>query len=204
MPPLTFTVDGRLGLLALSNPPRNVMNREFFDCLARTVHEHIAPAALDGLIVHSTGRHFSSGADIDELRGLVRAPGADTSFLTRNLDAFLALESLPFPVVAAISGACLGAGLELALACTARVAATNATLGLPESTFGLIPGCGGTVRLTRLVGRSVATRMILTGQSVDTQEALHMGLVDDSAPRPQLMERARMMVQRLASKAGTQ
>lgn len=203
MAPLTFVTHDRCGYLALSSPPRNVMNRVFFDCLADIIRTRITAAAIDGLIVHSTGRHFSSGADTEELRELVADPGSDTTFLTRNVDAFLALESLGMPVVAAISGACLGAGFELALACTARVATTNAILGLPESTFGLIPGCGGTVRLTRLAGRSVAARMILTGQSVDAQEAAAMGLVDDVVARTQLMDRALQMVHRLGSKAGT-
>ena len=97
-------------------------------------------------------------------------------------------------VVAAIGGCCLGAGLELALACHYRVCATNATLGFPESSFGLMPGCGGTIRLPALVGRAAAMRMILDAQSVRAEEARAMGLVDVVVHKRELTRSAAALI----------
>jgi enoyl-CoA hydratase/carnithine racemase len=191
----------RMAYLTLNAPPRNEMNSAFFRALAGICRERLPQVRARGLVVHSAGRHFSSGADLDELRRLV-AEGGSTGYMRDNTDAFLAIERLEFPVVAAITGCCLGAGLELALACRYRVAATNAVLGLPESTFGLIPGCGGTVRLPLLVGRAAAARMILTGRSVTADEALAAGLVDAVVDRREVVTAAEKLVRKLAGAAG--
>jgi len=105
-------------------------------------------------------------------------------------DTFTEIENLPIPVIAAINGFALGGGLELALACDIRIAAPNATLALNETSLGIIPGGGGTVRLPRLVGKGVAKELILTARWVDAQEALRIGLVNAIAPEGRLLETA--------------
>lgn len=189
---VVYHVDGDVGYLTLSCPPGNALTAETFAELDRICCEYLPRQTLRGLVVSGAGRHFSSGADVDELRRLVRdAIDGDHWFLTRNVDALCALESLPYTVVAAVRGCCLGAGLELALACHYRVAAPRATIALPESTFGLMPGCGGTVRLAETVGMARAVEMILSGQAVLAEDALAMGLVDAVVSRHRLIDTAR-------------
>ena len=170
---------GSTAFLTISAPPKNEMGELFFRDLAGLKRE-LERLNVKGMIVRGQGRHFSSGANLEELRAIVsHAPAHEgMGVLFDNSDMFSSLASLPFPVVAAITGCCLGSGLELALACGFRVAANNAVLGLPESSFGLMPGCGGTVRLTRLVGYQRAIELITTGDSLLAPDALEVGLVD--------------------------
>jgi enoyl-CoA hydratase/carnithine racemase len=167
------------------------MGAVFFDELARIANS-LAVMNVRGLIVRGTGRHFSSGANVDELRS-----GFDTAALVNNSDSFSILTSLPFPTVAAIHGCCLGSGLELALACRFRVADRNAVLGLPEATFGLLPGCGGTVRLTKIAGYQNAIRLILTGESMLASDAHARGLIDAVVDKSEVEAAAVRFVERL-------
>jgi enoyl-CoA hydratase/carnithine racemase len=172
--------------LVLDAPPGNVMDRAFFASFAASVRRlGTLPGNVRGVVVHGRGRHFSSGARLDDLTGPAAGGGGrvdDLAFLVEATASFQALASLPCPTVAVVRGACLGSGLELALACRFRVAAPSAVFALPETTFGIIPGCGGTVRLPRLIGRGRALEMILTGEMVDAGAALGMGLADAVVP----------------------
>jgi enoyl-CoA hydratase/carnithine racemase len=113
--------------------------------------------------------------------------------------AFAAIERSCVPVVAAISGCCLGVGLELALCCHARIAAQGAVMSLPEASFGLLPGCGGLVRLSRLCGRAVALELSLCGRTVCAEEALALGLVDRVVARRDLEKAATDAAEALCS-----
>jgi 3-hydroxyacyl-CoA dehydrogenase / enoyl-CoA hydratase / 3-hydroxybutyryl-CoA epimerase len=143
-------------------------------------------------VVRGAGRHFSSGADLEELgRRLAVEPDLQVSrFLADNIRTFQSLATLPLATVAAVGGCCLGSGLELALACHRRLATENAVLALPEAQYGLMPGCGGTVRLARLLGRSQALRLIMSGRSLMASEALELGLVEAVLPRRELVPAA--------------
>jgi enoyl-CoA hydratase/carnithine racemase len=189
--PLQLHCQNSIAHLVLSSPPKNEMGAEFFEELAR-ISNSLATMNVRGLIVRGARRHFSSGANVEELRSRV-----DTAALVNNSDSFSILASLPFPTVAAIRGCCLGSGLELALACRFRVADRNAVLGLPEATFNLLPGCGGTVRLTKLAGYRNAIRMILTGESMLAQDALCLGLVDAVVDKSDVETAAIRFVERL-------
>lgn len=199
-PRLVLEGDGGIARLVLDAPPRNEMGQGFFDTLAALVGR-LGRLAARGLVVHGAGRHFSSGADIGALKdGLA---GAQTSHAARALIAatssFQALAQLPYPTVAAVGGCCLGSGLELALACRWRIAAANAVFALPETSFDLMPGCGGTVRLPALVGRARAVELVLSGRFVDAGEALEIGLVDAVVDRRDLQSAARRLVERSAA-----
>jgi len=111
------------------------------------------------------------------------------------------IEAFPKPVIAAINGAALGGGLELAMACHIRIAADAAKLGLPEINLGLIPGFGGTQRLPRLIGRGKATELILTGEMIPAEEALRLGLVNRVVPLERLMADALALAERIAAKS---
>jgi enoyl-CoA hydratase len=146
-----------------------------------------------GLIVTGEGeKSFVAGADIRELADMDALDAARLS--TSGQNTFRRLELMHKPSVAAINGFALGAGLELAMSCTLRIAAPNAKLGLPELKLGLIPGYGGTQRLTRLVGRGKALELLLTGDRIDAQEACRIGLVNRIAPLESLQTEARQLL----------
>ena len=156
--------------------------------------------ALRVVILTGAGdRAFCAGADLKER---ARMGDGDVATFHRALrEALAALEALPQPVVAALNGAALGGGLELALACDLRVAAEGIELGLPEVGLGIIPGGGGTARLPRLVGLGRAKELVLTGRRVGTAEALAMGLVTQVAPAAGLQQAGLVLADRLARNA---
>jgi len=192
--------DGGIARLVLDAPPRNEMGQDFFRTLAALVGT-LGDLPVRGLVVHGVGRHFSSGADIAALKaGLDSAqPALAEQALHDATASFQAIADLPYPTVAAIGGCCLGSGLELALACRWRVAAANAVFTLPETSFGLMPGCGGTVRLPPLVGRGRAVELLLSGRFVDAAEAREIGLVDAVVDRRNLLDAAHRLVARVAA-----
>lgn len=166
--------------------------------------------ALDGLagrtdwrVLHivSAQKVFCAGADLDEIRGrMMMRDGADRmyAFVAGIQRLYARIEQLPQVTLAEIAGAAMGGGLELALACDLRIAAAEAKLGLPEARLGLIPGAGGTQRLTRLCGRSVAARLILGAETPDGTTARELGLVQWAVPRAELRQHARAIAQRIA------
>ena len=182
--------------LELCAPPGNVTDRLFFQELAEIIPELEKCAAVHGCIIFGQGRHFSSGADIDELKLHIKKPDNHTVIesLEHSASLFSRLANLPFPVVAAINGCCMGSGLELALACHCRIAAKNALFSLPETTFSLMPGCGGTVRLPKLIGVASAIEMILSAEPVLAEEAFKTGLIDSIVPKKELLAKAEQLV----------
>ena len=183
--PLALEVDGGLGHLIIDDPPGNEMGPDLFVELARLCEEELPGLDVRGLVVEGRGRHFSSGARIPDLVQLLGGEKGE-EMVAENHASFGALAELPYPTVAAIRGCCFGVGLELALTCRTRIAAERAVFALPEAEFGLIPGCGGTARLQRLVGPSRAVDLILSGRTLGAEEALEIGLVDRVVPKRDL------------------
>src|SRR5712672_962224 len=166
----------------------------------RELGEAFAAAESDAnarvLILTGAGeKSFVSGADIAELSTLDPVAGRRTAEFGQGV--FRRLETMGKPSIAAINGYALGGGCELAMACTIRIAADNAKIGLPEVTLGVIPGYAGTQRLPRIVGRGTAMDLILTGRAIDAQEALRIGLVSQVVPLADLMETARKTALRI-------
>jgi enoyl-CoA hydratase/carnithine racemase len=172
---------GRVLTLTLqrADNERNQINSGLVAALRAALEPELASTALRGVILISAREKvFSTGADIEgEMPGLT--PGTAVQFSREGHEVFGLLSRLPCPSVACIAGFALGGGLELALCCDFRIAASSSRLGLPEINLGLIPGWGGTQRLPRLIGRSRALRMILSGEPVNAQTALEFGLVDE-------------------------
>jgi len=158
--------------------------------LARACDEIESDDSVRAVILAAEGADFCRGWDDSLLAGEVGPPP----------DAFGCLAELPRPVVCAVHGQALSAGLELALACDVRVAADDATFGLPETQLGLVPMGGGTQRLPRLVGRGKALEMLLTAEPVDAQEALRIGLVSAVVPRERLAAEAEAVANRIAER----
>lgn len=142
--------------------------------------EEVASSNCSVVVFSAEGRTFIAGANIDELRTLDEQSALEDSRFGQRL--MNAIESLPQTSIAAIHGACAGGGTELVLACDLRFAAEGAKIGLPETSIGVLPGWGGTVRATQLLGSAVARRLILTGELVSADEALRVGLVDAVFP----------------------
>lgn len=140
------------------------------------VVKEVADADSSVVVFAGEGRTFIAGASIDELRMLDEPSALEDSRFGQRLMS--AIESMPQTTIAAIHGACAGGGTELVLACDLRYAAEGAKIGLPETSIGVLPGWGGTVRATQLLGASVARRLILTGELISAEEACRVGLVD--------------------------
>lgn len=153
------------------------------------------------LVVILTGageKAFVAGADISELSKLNMLEGKD--FAEFGQSVFTYIENLNKPVIAAVNGFALGGGCELALSCHIRIASENAKFGQPEVNLGIIPGYGGTQRLTRLIGSGLAMEMIFTGDMIDSTEAYRIGLANKIYPLPDLMSKAWEMAQKISSK----
>jgi enoyl-CoA hydratase len=151
------------------------------------------------LLTGAGEKAFVAGADISELAPLTPLEGEQLA--TRGQRIFQLIENCGKPVIACINGFALGGGCELALACTLRIASTNARLGQPEVKIGIIPGYGGTQRLPRLIGKGAALKMILTGEMINAAEALRLGLVDEVVAPDQLLPRAEQLAQTIAGMA---
>ncbi|SEH94317.1 3-hydroxyacyl-CoA dehydrogenase [Methylobacterium sp. 275MFSha3.1] len=163
-------VDGGVAVLTLANPPVNALGAALRAVLDEALTNAIADASVRAVVLAAEGKVFIGGADIGEF-GKPQHPPSLPDILDR-------LDASPKPVVAAIGGAALGGGLELAMACHGRVAAPSARIGLPEIKLGIIPGAGGTQRLPRLIGPDAAFAMMLTGEPVSAEKAAALGIVD--------------------------
>lgn len=185
--PLLFERRGRIGILTINRTDRkNSLSRGLLDAFEAMQARVGSEQDLRALVLTGAGDVFCAGADLKERAGM--SENDVRTQLGRYQNALGWLETSPLPVVAAINGAALGGGLELALLCDLRVAARSAVLGLPETRLGIIPGAGGTQRLPRVVGLARAKRMILLGEQVDAKEALRIGLVHETAEDATLLE----------------
>jgi enoyl-CoA hydratase/carnithine racemase len=163
-----------VAVVRLNNGTMNPLSRAVLERLRDVARELGADASVKAVVVAGGEKALAAGADISEFSGQDAARVIAGAFR----DAFDALAAIPRPVIAAIRGYALGGGLELACACDLRVAGEKARFGQPEILLGIIPGAGGTQRLTRLVGPARAKEMIWSGRQVRADEALAMGLVD--------------------------
>jgi enoyl-CoA hydratase/carnithine racemase len=182
-----LTLEGPVALVRLDRPPVNALAEDAALEL-KEAFESCADAAIRSVVV--TGEpHFAAGADIRGFQATFDAGVEERSARTLQ-EAIAALESLEKPTIAAVHGYALGGGLELAMGADFRYLAEDARVGQPEILLGLIPGAGGTQRLTRIVGYQRAKEMIFSGRQVDAEEAMAIGLADEVFPAGELLERA--------------
>ena len=183
------TKDG-IARITISRPEKlNALDRQTVQEIDRVVASAGQDPSVGVLIITGAGeKAFVAGADIGELAS--QTPVEGTAYARAGQAVLDRLERLGKPSVAAINGYALGGGLELAMACTLRVAAESAKLGQPEVALGIIPGYGGTQRLARLVGAGRALEMILTGEPIDAREALRIGLLNRVVPAAELLPAA--------------
>jgi len=185
---ISWEVRDEIGYLSFVDPPENRMDSAFFEEFSVLVSEIIPASAIIASIISGSGRHFSSGAELKDLFRIIKQE--KTEALISNFEIFHSLNQLRIPVIAAIKGVCIGSGLELALHCHFRLCAEDAILGLPESSFGLIPGLGGISKLMELSGKAKAIELVLKGQNINASDALNWHIVDAVFSKNILMEKA--------------
>lgn len=198
---INLELKGAVSIVTINRPDKlNALNlltmeelRQVFSWLK--TNDSVSVVILTGMGEKS----FVAGADISELNSLNMLEGK--AFAESGQSIFNLIENLDKPVIAAVNGFALGGGCELALACHIRLASENAKFGQPEVNLGIIPGYGGTQRLTRLVNSGRAAEMILTGDIIKADEALRIGLVNHVYPQNELMDKAMEMAEKIASKA---
>ena len=191
-----LTVEGPVALVRVDRPPVNALTEDAALEL-RHAFESCADSAIRSVVV--TGQpHFAAGADITGFQATFDSGAEERSAWTLQ-DAIACLESLEKPTIAAVHGYALGGGLELAMGADFRYLAEDARVGQPEILLGLIPGAGGTQRLTRIVGYQRAKEMIFSGRQLDAEEALAIGLADKVFPGNDLLDRAMEAAQEWAT-----
>ena len=201
---IIFKKENPIGFITLNRPEvYNALNHELLSELGEVIEQIKKDSDLGAVILTGAGdKAFVSGADINELSAMNSSlSGFDTS--REHQSVLDKLERLGKPSIAAINGYCLGGGLELAMACTIRIASEKARLGLPELGLGIVPGYGGTQRLTRLVGKGKAIEMILTAKPIDAQEAFRIGLVNQVVPAAELIPKATEMAKSILKNGST-
>ncbi|MGI6453691.1 MAG: enoyl-CoA hydratase/isomerase family protein [Syntrophomonadaceae bacterium] len=185
-----------IGIITLNRPEdKNVLKEEVRLELIKAFNSMEENKKVKAVIITGGPDIFAAGANI---KAMVEAGAMDMYWRKRLPELCGIIENMPKPVIAAIGGYCFGGGTEIALSCDIRIAASNAKIGQPEINIGIIPGGGGCVRLPRVVGRAKAKELIFTGQPVDAQEALRIGLVSQVVPPEELLQAAKKMAQKCA------
>src|SRR5262245_7932243 len=193
--------DGAVAIVTINRPRvLNAIDAPTLDALRRAILDLKSDEGVRSLVLTGAGdRAFVAGADINELA--VQTPTTGREHALKGQHVFDLIENMGKPVIAATNGYALGGGCELAMACTLRLAADTARLGLPEITLGILPGYAGTQRLSRLVGKGKALELILTGSPIGAEEAARVGLVNRVVAAADLLTEARKLAAELAGRA---
>lgn len=200
---LRLESEGGIATLTLNRPDAlNAWNQAMRDEMRDAVRALTEDDALRVLVITGAGRAFSAGEDVRGMKGLSDLGTRGFRRVARAIhNVFDDIEAIEVPVIAALNGVAAGGGLELALSCDFRIAASGAKFGFPENNVGLIPGSGGCSRLVKLVGLARAKRLVMTGEMVSAERALELGLVEEVVAPGELMARARALAEQLAAKA---
>ena len=197
---IAYEREGPIAIITLNRPKSlNALNDELLSELINVFSEIEKDESVYTIIITGSQKAFAAGADIKEIDRIEDCVQAEP-FLSRIRAVYDKIENFPKPVIAAVGGLALGGGCELCLVCDMRIAAENATFGLPEIKLGLIPGGGGTQRLPRLVGLGRAKEMLFSGDSIDAPEAYRIGLANKVVPTDSLLHEAKEMAKKLANK----
>lgn len=204
---IRLEVKDRIASIILDSPPDNRMNRNFFSTLDGIITK-IEGMEIGALLIYSSGRHFSAGADLEDIKSRIIEPYSSGESLEKAIEESVVkdckllsrIEALPIPVIGALSGLCVGSGLELALACDIRICSNDCLMASPEINWGLITGCNGSARLERILGKASALEFIIRGEMINSKRALEIGLVNQVVSRKELIDKAFDMVRSISEK----
>ncbi len=196
---LLIEIEDQVGVITLNRPDaRNALNNQLMEELSRALDEFEADDDIGCIVITGSSKAFAAGADIKEMQDLDYMTAYKDGFITRNWERVTTCRK---PVIAAVAGYALGGGCELAMMCDFILAAENAKFGQPEINLGVMPGAGGTQRLTRFVGKSKAMEMCLTGRMMNAEEAERSGLVSRVVPSDALLDEAKKAAKAISLKS---
>lgn len=198
---LATSLENNILTVTINRPDKlNALNKSVFDELDSVLDEIYKNPEIRSVIITGAGaKAFVAGADISEFNGLNKEQAMNLA--KRGQDVFFRIENAPKPIVAAVNGFALGGGCELAMACHFRIASTNARFGQPEVNLGLIPGYGGTQRLSQLIGKGRAIELLISANMIDANTALQYGLVNAVVAAEELLVKTRSILENINSKA---
>ncbi|MEH6304127.1 enoyl-CoA hydratase-related protein [Olivibacter sp. CPCC 100613] len=198
---LTTVEDGILRITINREQKLNALNRDTLKELNQAIEAGLKDGKIMGVVITGAGeKAFVAGADISEFANFDQEQGGDLA-RSGQAEVFNLIHQAEKPIIAAINGFALGGGLEIAMACHIRIASHTARMGLPEVSLGLIPGYGGTQRLTQLVGRGNAMELILTGNMINAEKALQMGLVNHVVPADEVISKSEEIINDIAKRS---
>jgi len=196
---IIFEKQDRIGVLRFNRPRQlNAINDEMMKELDDLLNKILINKDIKVLIFTGQGKVFVAGADISYLTNL--PPLEARRFVRDGQELFFKIESLPIPVIACVNGFALGGGMEIAMSCDFIYASENAKFGQPEVNLGIMPGFGGTQRLSRLVGKSIAKELCMTGHVISAQEAKELGIVNKVFPDEKLWDETQKVAEEIAGK----
>lgn len=197
---LKWSYQDSIATITIGRPPANALSQGLLRELSAALDEIEPNRDIKVVVIHGEGRFFSAGADIKEFTTVSSSEGF-ANLGKYGQDLFDRMEKFPKPIIAAIHGAALGGGLELAMACHIRLVGENTKLGLPELQLGLIPGFAGTQRLPKYVGVARAAEMLFTSEPLTGLEAVQFGLANHAYPENEVMEQALKLAGKIAKKS---
>ena len=197
---LNYRVDEGVAITTINRPPANALSSVLIEEVNHILDAIENDPDVRVVLLHGEGKFFSAGADIKEFTEFPTVEAFST-LSTRGQDVFEKLEAFSKPIIAAIHGAALGGGLELAMSCHFRYVSETAKLGLPELQLGLVPGFGGTQRLPRYVGTAKAAEMMFTSDPISGTDAVKWGLANRAVPEETLLEEALKTAKKIAKKS---
>jgi len=198
---LQIQKENLVAVVTIHHEPANSLSTNVLKELSDLLDDILEANDVRAIILHGEGRFFSAGADIKEFVGLAKGNGDFVQLAKAGQELFERIENFPIPIIAAIHGAALGGGLELAMSCHLRLVAEDAKLGLPELQLGIIPGFGGTQRLPKYVGTGRALEMMVTSDPISGLEAVNLGLANHAYPKEQLMDEAKSLAVKFTGKS---
>ncbi len=198
---ILFTIENGICTITINRPDKlNALNKQVFTDLDNAINEIKSNPEIKSAIITGAGpKAFVAGADITEFGNLNKEEAM--ALAKRGQDVFFKIENSKKPIVAAVNGFALGGGCELAMACHFRLCSENAKFGQPEVNLGLIPGYGGTQRLTQLIGKGRAMEILMSANIIDANTALQYGLVNYVIPADELLNKAKSILELINSKA---
>lgn len=200
--PVLATVDDTVGVIELSRPDKfNCLSSQAWTLIDQARAEFESNKAIRSILIRAQGKHFCTGADLDEVKGKMADKKALEVFMATGLDALDRLEASPLPVVAAVQGLCLAGGIELMLGADVVFAARTAKMGDQHAQFGLLPGWGGSQRLPRVIGARRALDLLFSARWVEAEEARMCGLVNYVVDDDKLGEEAMAYCRKLAERS---